>query len=305
MRISRLAACAVAAALVWPAAPASAHGAPTTPISRTAACAKGGEDTSSAACQAAKKANGGGFGSFDNLRIADVGGRDREVVPDGELCSGGLDAFKGLDLPRDDYPATKVTAGGSLSVRYRATIPHAGQFRIFLTKSGYDPTKSLSWDDLGTKPLRTVTDPPLTDGAYAMTVKLPQRTGRHILYVVWETSSTPDTYYSCSDLVFPTAQKAAPATTRATKPPTKAPAQAQPAVTKPAVTKPAAASKAPETTNPTQAAPAATAQAVTPVADTSKVTLGHQIIIGALVLGFGAVAYAVVTGVLRRRRENR
>lgn len=181
MRILRLAACAVAAALVWPAAPASAHGAPTTPISRTAACARGGEDTGTAACVAARKANGGGFGSFDNLRIADVGGRDREVVPDGELCSGGLDAFKGLDLPRDDYPATKVTAGTTLSVRYRATIPHAGQFRIFLTKTGFDPTKRLTWADLGTRPLATITDPPLDDGAYEMRVTLPEaRTGRHI-----------------------------------------------------------------------------------------------------------------------------
>ncbi|XVU21875.1 lytic polysaccharide monooxygenase auxiliary activity family 9 protein [Actinoplanes sp. CA-054009] len=299
MRILRLAACALAAALVWPAAPASAHGSPTTPISRTAACARGGEDTGSAACLAAKKANGGGFGSFDNLRIADVGGRDREVVPDGELCSGGLDAFKGLDLPRDDYPSTKVTAGGSLSVRYRATIPHAGQFRIFLTKTSYDPAKPLAWGDLGTKPLLTVTDPPLTDGAYAMKVKLPQRTGRHILYVVWETSSTPDTYYSCSDLVFPAAAAAPEPTAKATKTPTKA----KPAATKPAKTAEATQEPAPAPTATTeQAQPAA---AVTPVADTSKVTLGHQIIIGALVLGFGAVAYAVVTGVLRRRRENR
>ncbi|SNY41153.1 lytic polysaccharide monooxygenase auxiliary activity family 9 protein [Paractinoplanes atraurantiacus] len=300
MRISRLAACALAAALVWPAAPASAHGSPTTPISRTAACARGGEDTGSAACQAAKKANGGGFGSFDNLRIADVGGRDREVVPDGELCSGGLDAFKGLDLPRDDYPATKVTAGGSLSVRYRATIPHAGQFRIFLTKPAYDPSKPLAWDDLGAKPLVTVTDPPLTDGAYAMKVKLPQRTGRQILYVVWETSSTPDTYYSCSDLVFPKAA-VAPATTKATR----APAKAKPAATKPAATKVPEAPKTTDATNPTEAAPAPARAQTVPVADTSKVTLGHQIIIGALALGFGAVAYAVVTGILRRRRENR
>ncbi|MEV4347030.1 lytic polysaccharide monooxygenase [Actinoplanes sp. NPDC049596] len=301
MRIYRLAACALAAALAGaaaPAAPANAHGAPTTPISRTAACAKGGEDTGDAACRAAKKANGGAFGSFDNLRIADVGGRDREVVPDGELCGGGLDAFKGLDLPRDDYPATKVTAGESLSVRYRATIPHAGQFRLFLTKAGYDPAAKLTWDDLGRKPLATVTDPPLTDGAYAMKVKLPQRTGRHILYVVWETSSTPDTYYSCSDLVFPTAA-IAPPPAKATKAPT-APAKAKPAAT-----------KAAEPTRTTEAAPVETTEApapqaaVTPVSNTNDVTLGHQIIIGALVLAVGAGAYAVVTGLLRRRRENR
>ena len=30
----------------------------------------------------------------------------------------------------------------------------------------------------------------------------PDRSGRHVLYMVWQTTSTPDTYYSCSDLVF-------------------------------------------------------------------------------------------------------
>jgi predicted carbohydrate-binding protein with CBM5 and CBM33 domain len=306
VKIYRLAALGAAAALLWPAMPASAHGSPTTPISRTAACAKGGEDTATAACKAAKAANGGSFGSFDNLRIADVGGRDRQVVPDGKLCSGGLDAFRGLDTPRDDYPATKVTAGKTLEVRYRATIPHAGQFRIFLTKAGYDPSKRLTWDDLGSKPLATVTDPPLDDGAYSMKVRLPQgRTGRQILYVVWETSSTPDTYYSCSDLVFPAAAVAAP-----TKP---SPSPSATKKTKPAATvKAAPVARSPEATReatpettPATAEATAEALAVTPVADTTQVTLGHQILIGACVLGLGAAAWAVVTGVLRRRRENR
>ncbi|NMO53613.1 lytic polysaccharide monooxygenase [Actinoplanes sp. TBRC 11911] len=299
MIIRRLAAMAgvVTAAALLPALPAAAHGAPTTPISRTAACASGGSDTGAAACKAAKTANGGALGNFDNLRIPDVNGNDRARVPDGKLCSGGLDAYRGLDLARDDFPATSVSSGQTLKVKYRATIPHAGSFRIYLTNSGYKATKKLAWSDLGSKPLAEVKEPALHDGAYSMTVKLPQRTGRQILYIVWETSSTPDTYYSCSDLSFKAAAKP--------KPTTKAPASSAPA-SKKATASPAAA--APDTT--TSAAPAATtepseqAQVLTPVGDQSSATLGHSLIAGAAVLGGGAVLWAAIGGIRRRRRQS-
>ncbi len=303
MRIQRLAAgaLAVAAATLLAPAPALAHGSPTTPISRTAACASGGEDTGNAACKAARAANGGGFGKFDNLRIAGVNGKDRQVVPDGKLCSGGLADFKGLDLPRDDYPATKATAGKTLTITYRATIPHAGEFRVYLTQASYDPSKRLTWDDLGSKPLVSVTDPDLDDGAYVLKAKLPAgRTGRHILYIVWETSQTPDTYYSCSDLVFPAAAVA-----------TEAPATPAAKVTKAAKTKAPAVVKV--TTAPPKAAPVSSSeapavQALDPVSaqrDDSRVTLGHWIVAGALLVGFAAVSWAGAGALLRRRRENR
>jgi chitin-binding protein len=210
-----------------PALPALAHGAPTQPISRTAACAQGGEDTGTAACRAALKANGGPFGTFDNLRVPGVNGRDRQVIPDGKLCSGGLSAFKGLDLPRDDYPSTKLTAGGTLTVQYRTTIPHEGSFRVYLTRPGYDPAKPLKWSDLPAKPFLTADNPPVRSGAYRISGKLPSdRTGRHIVFTIWQTTSTPDTYYSCSDVVIKGAssggavvpKKTVPTPTRAAKP---------------------------------------------------------------------------------------
>ena len=203
-RFARLAAAAAVAALSGAAlaVPAFAHGAPTQPISRTAACASGGEDTGTAACVAAKKANGQAFGSFDNLRVPNVNGNDKSAIPDGKLCSGGLAAYKGLDLPRTDWPSTTLTAGGTFSVVYQATIPHEGKFRIYLTKAGYDPEKPLGWGDLTSSPILTVNQPKLSGGAYRMSGKLPaDRSGRHVLYIVWQTTSTPDTYYSCSDLV--------------------------------------------------------------------------------------------------------
>ncbi|MFD5127780.1 lytic polysaccharide monooxygenase [Streptomyces olindensis] len=203
---------ALAAALVtplllplWAAGPARAHGAPTDPVSRVVACSpKGGDRAGSAACRAAVAANGAPFTAWDNLRVANVDGRDRQTIPDGRLCSGGLPAYRGLDLARADWPATEVAPGARLTLRYVSTIPHTGTFRMYLTKPGYDPAGPLSWADLPEKPFAEMTDPALTDGAYRMEATLPSdRTGRHVLYTVWQNSSTPDTYYSCSDVVFP------------------------------------------------------------------------------------------------------
>ncbi|MFC9125941.1 lytic polysaccharide monooxygenase [Streptomyces sp. NPDC057099] len=210
---------ALAAALVtplllplWAAGPAGAHGAPTDPVSRVVACSpEGGDRVGSAACRAAVAANGAPFTAWDNLRLANVNGRDRQVVPDGKLCSGGLPAYRGLDLARADWPSTRMTPGATLTMRYVSTIPHTGTFRMYLTKPGYDPAGPLSWSDLPEKPFAEVTDPALTDGAYRLKATLPSdRTGRHVLYTVWQNSSTPDTYYSCSDVVFPEKEAAAP-----------------------------------------------------------------------------------------------
>ncbi|MFF3483186.1 lytic polysaccharide monooxygenase [Streptomyces sp. NPDC002701] len=216
---------------VWAAGPAAAHGAPTDPVSRSVACSpSGGQRAQSAACRAAVAS---GVAAFDNLRLAGVGGRDRQVVPDGELCSGGLAAYRGLDLARADWPSTRLAAGAGMTLTYRSTIPHTGTFKLFLTKQGYDPAKPLKWSDLASEPFATATDPALVNGAYRIRAELPSdRTGRHLLYTIWQNTSTPDTYYSCSDVVFPAARKSAgaagPATPAPTAPPTKSAAARTP-----------------------------------------------------------------------------
>ncbi|WP_416967745.1 lytic polysaccharide monooxygenase [Streptomyces sp. 4F14] len=189
------------------AGPAAAHGAPTTPVSRVFACSpEGGANAGTAACRAAVRANGASFAQWDNLRVADVNGRDRRTIPDGELCSGGLPAYKGLDLARDDWPATELKPGATLRMTYASTIPHTGSFKLYLTKPGYDPAKPLTWSELPAEPFAVVKDPRLTDGAYRFSAKLPDdRTGRQVLYTIWQNTSTADTYYSCSDVVFPEA----------------------------------------------------------------------------------------------------
>ncbi|HEY7273022.1 MAG TPA: lytic polysaccharide monooxygenase [Actinoplanes sp.] len=280
--------CAAVAALA-PALPAVAHGAPVRPISRTAACATGGTDRAAAACRAALAANGGAFGDVDNLRVPNVNGRDRAFVPDGRLCSGGLTAYRGLDLPRTDWPATRLPAGGRLSVVYEAPIPHAGSFRLYLTRPGYDPAKPLRWSDLDTKPFLTVPNAPLSGGAYRFRGTLPaNRTGRHVLYTVWQTTSTPDTYYSCSDLILQAAKPAAaPAPPQRTRP-----------TAKPSHPAPAAVTGLGDAGD---AVPAAQQSWLDTAGDDNRIARGRRIVTGALIV-LVAVTAGLAFARIRRAR---
>jgi len=281
-----------AAAAVLPAVPALAHGAPTSPISRSAACADGGERTGSAVCKTARAANGREFGNFSNVRVPNVNGKDKQTIPDGKLCSGGLADYKGLDLTRTDWPSTKVTAGATLPITYAGTIPHQGTFRVYLTKQGYDPTEPLGWGDLSASPILTAQDPPLRGGAYRMSAKLPKdRSGRHVLYTVWQTSSTPDTYYSCSDLQI----KARPVAVVAAKQPKPAKTSAAPKASR--SVEPGVVASPQEVAAPVAAGSPKQAKEswLTPAAAEAqdRVALGHQIIFAALIVIVGVGAGTV------------
>uniref|UniRef100_UPI001C5EB8C0 lytic polysaccharide monooxygenase auxiliary activity family 9 protein n=1 Tax=Nonomuraea rhizosphaerae TaxID=2665663 RepID=UPI001C5EB8C0 len=187
--------------------PAGAHGAPQNPMSRAAACGSENARTArSAACKAAVRASGAGLRQqWDNLRVAYVNGRDRAMIPNGKLCSAGIPAFKGLDLARADWPSTRLASGARYTFKYRGTIPHKGTFRMYVTKNGYSATRPLKWSDLERKPFLTVTDPKMANGSYVMKGTLPSgKSGRHLIYTIWQNSDTPDTYYSCSDVIFGT-----------------------------------------------------------------------------------------------------
>ncbi|MFF7679824.1 lytic polysaccharide monooxygenase [Actinacidiphila glaucinigra] len=284
------------------AGPAAAHGAPVSPVSRAAACASGsGQYVGTAACRAAAAVNGGSrpFADWDNLRVAGVAGRDRQVIPDGRLCSGGLAAFRGLDLPRTDWPATRLTPGSAFTMAYGTTIPHQGTFRLYLTREGYDPTRPLTWSALASDPFVKVTDPPVSGGAYRIGGRLPSdRTGRHVLFTIWQNSSTPDTYYSCSDVVFPAAAKAPAKPAEPAKParPSATAASASPAAT---ASRGAASPSAARTSESTAAAPASPRDAVhtpatRPVAAESEGPARTLLALGSATLLGGMAAIALL-----------
>jgi chitin-binding protein len=219
-RVVARAAVAIVAVLLFvvlPALPAEAHGAPTNPLSRSAACGPEGRLATGPACRAALTAAPQASAEWDNIRVANVRGRDRQVIPDGKLCSAGQAKFAGLDLPRADWPSTRLTPGTAMTFTYRGTIPHKGTFRLYVTKDGYAPTKPLTWSTLEAEPFATVTDPVLDDGSYAFQGRLPAgKSGRHLIYTIWQNTDTPDTYYSCADVDFAAAAVAAAPPARST-----------------------------------------------------------------------------------------
>ncbi|MFI5701313.1 lytic polysaccharide monooxygenase [Streptomyces xanthochromogenes] len=185
------------------AGPAAAHGSMTDPVSRVSACyAEGPESPKSAACKAAVAASGAhAFYDWAAVNMANAAGKSKEIIPDGQLCSGGNDKYKGLDLPRADWPASKLSAGDH-TFHYKGTAPHKGSFELYITKDGYDPSKPLKWSDLEATPFVKVTDPPMQGGDYVFDGKIPARSGRHLIYSIWQRSDSPEAFYTCSDVVF-------------------------------------------------------------------------------------------------------
>ncbi|MEU6487312.1 lytic polysaccharide monooxygenase [Streptomyces sp. NPDC046887] len=197
------------------ATPAAAHGSMTDPVSRVSACfSEGPESPKSAACKAAVAASGTqAFYDWNEVNIGDAAGRHRQIIPDGKLCSAGRDKYKGLDLPRADWPSSKLAAGNH-TFRYKATAPHRGSFELYVTKDGYNPSKPLKWSDLEARPFAKVVNPRLENGHYVFDGRVPAKSGRHLVYSIWQRSDSPEAFYTCSDVVFDgkgTASAGAPA----------------------------------------------------------------------------------------------
>lgn len=186
------------------ATPAAAHGSMGDPVSRVSQCyAENPENPGSAACRAAVAAGGTqALYDWNGIRIGDANGQHQTLIPDGKLCSANNEEFKGLDLARADWPATSVSSG-SYTFKYRVTAPHKGTFKVYLTKSGYDPSQPLAWADLDLEhPVATSTDPVASGGFYTFSGTLPQRSGKQLLYAIWQRSDSPEAFYSCSDVTF-------------------------------------------------------------------------------------------------------
>lgn len=198
--------------------PASAHGATMVPGSRTYLCYKDGLTPTgeirpnNPACAAAVAQSGPNslYNWFAVLR-SDGAGRTRGFIPDGKLCSGAATVynFSGFDLARDDWPLTHLTSGAQLQFRFNKWAAHPGSFRTYITKDSWSPTRPLAWDDLEDQPFDTAVDPPSvgspgTESAYYYwNARLPSgKSGRHIIYTVWQRSDSNETFYNCSDVVF-------------------------------------------------------------------------------------------------------
>ncbi|GAA2011662.1 hypothetical protein GCM10009799_44870 [Nocardiopsis rhodophaea] len=183
---------------------ANAHGSMQDPVSRVYNCRlEGPENPRSDACRDAI-ARGGTQPVYDwmEVNIPNAAGRHRQLIPDGRLCSAGRAKYAAFDAARTDWVATDLPSGGTRTLTFHATAPHRGTYEFYLTRDGYNPALPLAWSDLEPTPLTTVTDPATWNGRWSTTVRLPNKSGRHMLFVIWQRSDSPEAFYSCSDVVF-------------------------------------------------------------------------------------------------------
>jgi chitin-binding protein len=201
---------------------ASAHGSTINPASRNYGCwQRWGSDfqnprmaTEDPMCWQAWQADSTAMWNWNSLYREGVAGNHQGAIPDGELCSGGQTGgtrYAALDNP-GAWRATNVNNTFTWTMHDQAQ--HGADYiRLYVTRQGFNPlTQRLRWSDLE---LRTEvprilpgagqpsSDPVLNGRSYSATVSAPGRSGRHIVYAIWQASHSDQSYYFCSDVIFP------------------------------------------------------------------------------------------------------
>ena len=178
--------------------------------------------------------------NWNGLYREGVAGNHQGAIPDGQLCSGGQTGgtrYAALDNP-GAWTATRVNNNFSVTVHDQARHG-ADYFLIYVTRQGFNPlTQKPRWSDLELRVTtgryapgagQTTTDPVLNGVSNTIPVSAPGRTGRHIVYTIWQASHSDQSYYWCADVIFPggptepTTPPTNPPTTPPTNPPTNPP----------------------------------------------------------------------------------
>ena len=196
---------------------ASAHGSVAGPVSRNYGCwQRWGSNwqatemaTQDPMCYQAWQADPNAMWNWNGLYREGVAGNHQGAIADGQLCSAGRTGdgrYNSMDTV-GDWKASSV--GQSFNVRLFDQAGHGADYvRVYVSRQGYDPlTQPLKWSDLqlasqiGNTPVGQWT--PVTGGQeVSLPVSLSGRTGRAVVYTIWQASHADQAYYICSDIAF-------------------------------------------------------------------------------------------------------
>lgn len=220
---------------------ASAHGSSSNPVSRIYGCyLEGPENPTKEGCEGIEKQamyDWAGL-AIDNSRL-DLGPtiepQYRALLKDGNLCSGGLDKYSGVNATTKDWPTTEVKSGQEFEFLYQASAVHNPyEFTFYMTKDGWNDSEPLGWDDLDeipfmkTSALQADSGNPGGDGAltpeggpvdasqylgdagkFHFPATLPDKRGHHVIFSTWQGMVKKDgsiqqneAFVSCSDVNF-------------------------------------------------------------------------------------------------------
>lgn len=154
-----------------------------------------------------------GFPAYENTHK----GQTYRCPPDGQLMSAGVQPYSDLDgavsPSGKPWPAMRLTPGGTLRMTWWLTARHKTQkWHYYITKDGaghetqpltramLEPLCTIHWHtDQATMDWKAPF--PINDVQHW--IKLPtDRTGRHIIYAVWDVADTHNAFYQGIDVDF-------------------------------------------------------------------------------------------------------
>jgi chitin-binding protein len=210
IRLRAVAVLSAAATLLVGFAPtASAHGTTIDPPSRNYGCwARWGSDfqnpamaTQDPMCWQAWQTDTNAMWNWNGLYREGVAGNHQGAIPDGQLCSAGRTQdgrYRAMDAV-GDWKAVDKSRNFTIDV-YDQALHGADYYRVYITKQGFNPiTQPLRWSDL--ELVTTVGRTPPQEHTF-LPVNAGNRTGRHIVYTIWQASHLDQSYYWCSDVNF-------------------------------------------------------------------------------------------------------
>ena len=188
---------------------ADAHGNIVSPASRNYGCwQRWGSDFQNPAmaqqdpmCWQAWQTDTNAMWNWNGLYREGVAGNHQAAIPDGQLCSAGhtqAGRYRAMDTV-GDWKAVDKPRNFTVNVLDQA-LHGADYYRVYITRQGFNPlTQPLRWADLELV-AQVGRTPPQSNTV--ISVNAGNRTGRHIVYTIWQASHLDQSYYFCSDVRF-------------------------------------------------------------------------------------------------------
>ncbi len=188
---------------------AEAHGSATDPPSRNYGCwNRWGSDFQNPAmatrdpmCWQAWQADPNAMWNWNGLYREGVAGNHQAAIPDGTLCSGGRTQSPRYNALDTVGPWQMANKDNRFTLTITDQARHGADYlRVYITRQGFDSaTQPLSW---GALELVAQSGRIAPAGQYQIAVDAGARTGRHVVYTIWQASHLDQSYYFCSDVNF-------------------------------------------------------------------------------------------------------
>ena len=184
-----------------------AHGSFESPVSRVYKCfLEGPENPQTAPCED-MIAIGGTQPLYDWMEVNqfEANGQHLSLIPDGTLCAGGRDKYRGLNQARTDWVASspRYNAKGQMDL-FILPGPHTAPIIFVSTLPKIvmiRPNRCVG--KIWKRPFAKSRKFEQVNMRYHMTCPSPgNKTGKHIIYNIWQRDLSPEAFYACIDVDF-------------------------------------------------------------------------------------------------------